>query len=244
MSGRVALVTGGTRGLGAAVSEALVEREATVIAVFRSDVVAASSFRDRCGGRLEVRQIDVTDPTACRALVNDIVASYGRIDYLINNAGAVREKKFADIGPEAWDASLALNLSAAFYLSQAAVVPMRAQQFGRIVNVCSVSATMGSPFQVDYAAAKSGLIGLTRSIARAVARASVTVNCLVLGGFETDLLDHLALTDRSLIESNVPVGRFGEPREFAHAVLSLLDDDASYITGATVALDGGLAMGQ
>jgi acetoacetyl-CoA reductase/3-oxoacyl-[acyl-carrier protein] reductase len=102
---------------------------------------------------------------------------------------------------------------------------------------------MGSPYQVDYAAAKSGLIGLTRSMARAVARASVTVNCVILGGFDTDLLKDLTLTDRSWVEANVPVGRVGHPREFAHVVLSLLDDDASYVTGATVAVDGGLSMG-
>jgi NAD(P)-dependent dehydrogenase (short-subunit alcohol dehydrogenase family) len=244
VSGRVAIVTGGTRGLGAAVSEALVGRDVTVAAVFRSDVKSADSLRHRCGERLVTRQIDVTDPAACSALVRDVVAEHGRIDYLVNNAGALHEARLADIGTGEWDASLALNLSAAFYLSQAAVAQMKAQRFGRIVNVCSVSAMMGSPFQIDYAAAKSGLIGLTRSMARSVARASVTVNCVMLGGFETDLLGDMTLSDRSMIEASVPIGRFGRPREFAHAVLSLLDDDASYITGATVAVDGGLAMGE
>lgn len=244
MRDRVALVTGGTRGLGAGLSEALVERGVTVVAAFRSDRTAADALSDRCSGRLDVRQVDVTDEEACVALVQTVVAEHGRIDYLVNNAGGVHEQKLTDIGRDDWNASLALNLSAAFHLSRAALGPMKTQRFGRIVNVGSVSATMGSPFQVDYAAAKSGLIGLTRSMARAVARASVTVNCVLLGGFATDLLDDLTLTDRSLVEGNVPVGRFGEPREFAHAVLSLLHDDASYITGATLAVDGGLAMGQ
>ncbi len=244
MTERVALVTGGTRGLGAAVSEALVGRAVTVVGVFRSDRASAESLRDRCGGLLEIHQVDVTDPAACTALVDGVLAAHGRLDYLINNAGAVREARLAEIGTDQWRTSLALNLSAAFFLSQAALVPMKAQRFGRIVNVSSVSATMGSSFQVDYAAAKAGLIGLTRSMARAAARSSVTVNCLVLGGFETDLLEDLALTDRSIVEASVPVGRFGRPEEFAHAVLSLLDEDASYITGATLAVDGGLAMGQ
>jgi len=177
-------------------------------------------------------------------LVDGVLDAHGRLDYLVNNAGAVHEARLAEIGTDQWRASLALNLSAAFFLSQAALVPMKAQRFGRIVNVSSVSATMGSSFQVDYAAAKAGLIGLTRSMARAAARSSVTVNCLVLGGFETDLLEDLALTDRSIVEASVPIGRFGRPEEFAHAVLSLLDEDASYITGATLAVDGGLAMGQ
>lgn len=244
MTGRVALVTGGTRGLGAAVSEALASREVTVVAVFRVDRGSADSLQERCGGHLKTLQVDVTDPAACTALVNEVVAAHGRLDYLVNNAGAVHESRVGEIGTAQWRASLDLNLSAAFYLSQAVLVPMRAQGFGRIVNVSSVSATMGSSFQVDYAAAKAGLVGLTRSMARAAARSSVTVNCLMLGGFETDLLDGLTHTDRSVIEASIPVGRFGRPEEFAHAVLSLLDEDASYITGATLAVDGGLAMGQ
>jgi acetoacetyl-CoA reductase/3-oxoacyl-[acyl-carrier protein] reductase len=243
MSQRVAVVTGGTRGLGAALSAALVARQVWVVAGYHSDSASASALRDRCGDRLDTLQIDVTRPAACQSLIDRVVAEHGRLDYLVNCAGAVHESKAAELDPSAWDASVALNLSAAFYLSQAALVPMKAQQFGRIVNVGSVSASMGSPFQIDYAAAKSGLIGLTRSMARAVARASVTVNCVILGGFDTDLLKDLTLTDRSGVEANVPVGRFGQPREFAHMVLSLLDDDASYVTGATVTVDGGLSMG-
>ncbi|HEX3841571.1 MAG TPA: SDR family oxidoreductase [Acidimicrobiales bacterium] len=243
MTPRVAVVTGGTRGLGAALSSALVARHVSVVAAYRSDTASATALRGRCGDRLYLSQVDVTQPAACRSLIERVVAEHGRIDYLVNCAGAVQEAKATDLKPEAWDASVALNLSAAFYLSQAALVPMKAQQFGRIVNVGSVSASMGSPFQIDYAAAKSGLIGLTRSMARAVARASVTVNCVILGGFTTDLLKDLTLTDRSRVEANIPLGRFGEPREFAHVVLSLLDDDASYVTGATLTVDGGLSMG-
>jgi acetoacetyl-CoA reductase/3-oxoacyl-[acyl-carrier protein] reductase len=240
----VAIVTGGTRGLGAAVSEALAGRGVQVVAAYRSDSSAAASLRDRCGDLVATRQVDVCDPQACGSLVAGVVAQHGRLDYLVNAAGGLHEAKVADVGAGSWAASLALNLSAPFYLSQAALAPMKAERFGRIVNVGSVSADLGSPFQVDYAAAKSGLIGLTRSLARAVARSSITVNCLVLGGFETDLLAELTLTDRSAIEASVPVGRFGHPREFAHAVLSLLDDDASYITGTTVVVDGGLGMGR
>jgi NAD(P)-dependent dehydrogenase (short-subunit alcohol dehydrogenase family) len=239
----VALVTGGTRGLGAALSLALVEQGVEVVAAYRSDADAASELVERCGGALDARRIDVTDAEADRALVESIVEAHGRLDYLVNCAGSVHEAKVADIGPADWDGALALNLSAAFYLSQAALVPMKAQRFGRIVNVGSVSASMGSPFQTDYAAAKAGLIGLTRSMARAAARASITVNCLVLGGFTTDLLDDLTLTDQDLVATNVPVGRFGSPREFVHAALSLLADDASYTTGATITVDGGLSMG-
>jgi NAD(P)-dependent dehydrogenase (short-subunit alcohol dehydrogenase family) len=243
MTGRVAVVTGGTRGLGAALSSALVARGVSVVAAFRSDRASASALRQHCGDRLHPSQIDVTQPAACRSLIEKVVTEHGRLDYLVNCAGAVHEAKVAELEAAAWEASLAVNLSAAFYLSQAALIPMKAQHFGRIVNVGSVSGSMGSPFQVDYAAAKSGLIGLTRSLARASARADVTVNCVILGGFDTDLLDDLTLTARSRVEASVPIGRFGQPREFAHAVLSLLDDDASYVTGATLTVDGGLSMG-
>jgi NAD(P)-dependent dehydrogenase (short-subunit alcohol dehydrogenase family) len=240
---RVAIVTGGTRGLGAAVSAALADRNVMVAAAYRSDDASAQRLRQTCGTRLQVHRVDVTDPSACTLLVEQVIAEHGRLDYLVNNAGAVRESKAVDLDPIAWNESLALNLSAAFYMSRAALSTMKEQKFGRIVNISSVSASMGTPFQIDYAAAKSGLTGLTRSLARAVARASVTVNCLVLGGFETALLSDLTLTDRSAVESSVPVGRFGQPRELAHAVLALLDDDASYITGAILTVDGGLSMG-
>jgi NAD(P)-dependent dehydrogenase (short-subunit alcohol dehydrogenase family) len=243
MNGRVAVVTGGTRGLGAAISSALAARGATVVAVFRADHEAAQLLRAQCGDAVVGRQADVTDPEVCRELVAEVVQVHGRIDYLVNNAGSLREARVAEVTADMWRRTLDANLSAAFYLAQAAMAPMRAAGFGRIVNVGSVSALMGSPFQVDYAAAKAGLVGLTRSLARSVARSSVTVNCVVPGGFETDLLGDLTLTDRAVVEAAVPVGRYGRPPELAHAVLSLLADDASYITGASLVVDGGLSMG-
>lgn len=241
---RVAVVTGGTRGLGRAVTEALLARGTAVVAVYRHDTDAASELGARHGDRLVTEQVDLSRPDACRELIASVSDRFDRIDYLVNNAGAVHEARVPDIGPAEWEASLAINLSAPFYLSQAALVPMRARRFGRIVNVGSVSATVGSAYQAPYGAAKAGLVGLTRSLARMAARSSVTVNCLLLGGFETDLLAALTLTERSQVEANVPVGRFGRPEEFAHAVVSLLDDRASYITGAVLAVDGGLGMGQ
>jgi acetoacetyl-CoA reductase/3-oxoacyl-[acyl-carrier protein] reductase len=153
------------------------------------------------------------------------------------------EHRMAELSSSAWTASLDVNLSAAFYLSQAALVPMVAQRFGRIVNISSVSAAMGAGFQVDYAAAKAGLIGLTRSLARVVARKGVTVNCVLPGGFATDMLDDMTLTDRDQVEHSVPAGRFGEVAELTHVVTALLHDDASYVTGAVIAVDGGLSMG-
>ena len=242
---RVAIVTGGTRGLGAAISSRLVADGVTVAAAYRQDDAAAERFvaQHRATRMATTHQIDVTEPESCRQLVADVLATHGRIDYLINNAGSLHEQRLADLSAEAWDETLRINLTAAFHLSQAAIILMRAARFGRIVNVGSVTAVMGSPFQIDYAAAKAGLVGLTRSLARSVARAGVTVNCVLPGGFSTDLLTELTLTDSASIERSVPVGRFGRPEELAHVIAALVHDDAAYVTGAVIAVDGGLAMG-
>jgi NAD(P)-dependent dehydrogenase (short-subunit alcohol dehydrogenase family) len=242
---RVAVITGGTRGLGAAISTRLAAEGVTVVAGYRADDVSARRFAAEIAapGGITTHQVDVGDPRMCRQFISEVITVHGRIDYLINNAGNLSEHKLDDLTPEHWDDSLRINLSAAFHLAQAAIVPMRQARFGRIVNVGSVTAVMGSPFQVDYAAAKAGLVGLTRSLARAVARAGITVNCVLPGGFTTELLSELTLTDSEAIEHMVPIGRFGKPRELAHVVASLVHDDAAYVTGAVIPVDGGLGMG-
>jgi acetoacetyl-CoA reductase/3-oxoacyl-[acyl-carrier protein] reductase len=242
---RVAIVSGGTRGLGAAVTKRLNAQGAAVVAAYRANDDAAKSLVGQVAdpGLVETRRADVSDLSSCRDLVQGVLAVHGRIDYLVNNAGSLDERRVSDISSEGWEHSLRTNLSSAFYLSQAALEPMRAQRFGRIVNISSVTAVMGSAFQAHYGAAKAGLIGLTRSLARANARRGITVNCVVGGGFETDLLEDMTLTDRKDVERSVPVGRFGQPAELAHVVAALLHDDASYVTGAVIVVDGGLSMG-
>lgn len=242
---RVALITGGTRGLGQAVSNRLVSDGVTIAASFREDHVAAEAWYNSLERRANVslHAGDLGEPDVCRRLVAEIVDRYGRLDYLVNNAGIMSERKLADIDPTTWDLSLGRNLSSAFYLAQAAVPTMAAQRFGRIVNIGSVSAAMGSPFQIDYASAKAGMVGLTRSLARAVARKGITVNCVIPGGFETSILEEMKLTNRSVIEKSIPIGRFGRPEELAHVVVSLLHDDAAYVTGSVIVVDGGMSMG-
>lgn len=241
---RVAVVTGGTRGLGAAISTRLVGQGVHVVAAYRSDDGAAERLLSTVGvSAISVRRADLAEPAACRRLIDETFEAHGRIDYLINNAGTLREHELPEITPDDWNLTVQTNLSAAFHLSQAAIALMRSARFGRIVNVGSVTAVMGSPFQIDYAAAKAGLVGLTRSLARTVARAGITVNCVIPGGFSTDILSELTLSDAAAIERSIPVGRYGHPEELAHMVASLVHDDASYVTGAVIAVDGGLGMG-
>jgi acetoacetyl-CoA reductase/3-oxoacyl-[acyl-carrier protein] reductase len=244
--GRVALVTGGTRGIGRAISQRLALEGMRVAAAYASDADAAMALQNWAkehDRRITLHRADVAGPVACRRLVGEVVGEHGRLDALVNNAGLVVERRRAEVTADDWERHIAVNLSAAFFLTQAALGPMSEQGFGRIVNIGSVTAAMGSPVQIPYAAAKAGLLGLTRSIARSVARKGITVNCVVPGSFDTELARNLAHTDRERVTEMIPVGRWGRPEELAHAVALLLDERASYITGSVITVDGGMSMG-
>jgi acetoacetyl-CoA reductase/3-oxoacyl-[acyl-carrier protein] reductase len=241
MARRVALVTGGTRGIGAAISSSLAASGVVVVAGYHQDAAAAEEFEARTNA--QTAQVDIGDPAACSALVQQIHDGHGRLDLLVNNAGLLVERPSTEATLDDWDRAVAVNLSAAFHLSRAAIPTMRQRQFGRIVNISSVTAVMGSPTEAVYGAAKSGLHGLTRSLARETARDGITVNCVVPGVFETDMTRSMPERTQAAIMKMIPVGRRGNPDELARAVTFLLDDAAGYVTGAILTVDGGLSMG-
>jgi len=246
MTERVAIVTGGTRGIGAAISELLAADGIHVAAVYAGNHAAAAELAGRltaAGGSVSAHAGDVADPQFCRTLVAGLVTSRGRVDYLVSNAGLLVENSVSRMTSEQWDQALRVNLSAPFHLAQAVIGPMTEQGGGRIVNIGSVTAVMGNPVEAGYGAAKAGLLGLTRSLARAVARKGITVNLVVPGVFETGMTSSMRPEAQEAIRAMIPLGRRGDPRELAHAVRFLLADEASYITGSVVTVDGGLSMG-
>ena len=244
--GRVALVTGGTRGIGAAISARLLAAGASVTAVYAGNDAAAESFAAAMAGQpgsLTTRRADVADPAACRAVVADVMGAHGRLDHLVNNAGILVESPVRSMTTDDWDRALSVNLSASFHLAQAALEPMVEQRSGRIVMISSVTALMGSPVEAGYGAAKAGLHGLSRSLARSVARKGITVNVVVPGVFETDMTASMDPADQAAIKAMIPLGRRGDPAELAHAVMFLLDERAAFVTGSVVTVDGGMSMG-
>ena len=240
-SERVAIVTGGTRGIGEAVTRRLVATGTRVVAVYRGDAAAASALAAELD--VDTRRVDIGDAAGCASLVAGVLDRYGRVDHLVNNAGLLLEAPSTDTDEAGWEQVVNVNLSAAFHLCRAVIPPMRDGGFGRIVNVSSVTAVMGSPTEAAYGAAKAGLHGLTRSLARETARDGITVNCVVPGVFETEMTLSMPERTQQAILRMIPVGRRGAPDELARAVGFLLDDDAGYVTGSVLTVDGGLSMG-
>lgn len=246
MTERVAIVTGGTRGIGASISEVLTADGVHIAAVYAGNHENARALAARlgaAGGSVSLHPGDVGDPDFCQSLVAGLVGARGRVDYLVSNAGLLVENSVSRMTRDQWDDALRVNLSAPFHLAQAVIAPMTDLGSGRIVNVGSVTAAMGNPVEAGYGAAKAGLLGLTRSLARAVARKGITVNLVVPGVFDTEMTRSMRPEAQEAIRSMIPLGRRGDPRELAHAVRFLLADEAAYITGSVLTVDGGLSMG-
>jgi 3-oxoacyl-[acyl-carrier protein] reductase len=243
-TGRVAVVTGGTRGIGAAVTRALLEAGARVFAIYRQDEAAARAFADqsaRCGDRLALRRLDVADAGAVEAFWSEIEAAVpAGVQILVNNAGIRRDAIVGMMAIEDWKAVIDTNLSGSFYMSKLAVRSMMRGRFGRIVFVTSPSGDHGFAGQGNYAASKAGQVGLMRALAREVAKKGITANCVSPGFVETELLADITEDAKKAHLATVPLGRFGKPEEIAWAVLSLCSKEASYVNGSVLEVTGGL----
>lgn len=241
LEGKVALVTGASRGIGRAVAELLAGRGAKVIgtATTESGAEAISQYLGPNGKGLA---LNVTDPTSIESVLKSIRTEFGDIDILINNAGITRDNLLMKMKDEEWQAILDTNLTSVFRLSKAVIRAMMKKRSGRIITIGSVVGTMGNAGQVNYAAAKAGLIGFSKSLAREVASRGITVNVVAPGFIETDMTRALTEEQRSGILAQVPANRLGEAREIASAVAFLASDEAGYITGETLHVNGGMYM--
>ena len=243
LSGKVALVTGASRGIGRAIAGRLAGQGATVVAAARGDHAkeSADEITSR-GGRAEAISLDVTDAAAVEAAPAAVVARHGRLDILVSNAGITRDQLLMRMKREDWDAVVATNLTATFLLAQAAMRPMLKQRGGRIVVVSSVVGQMGNAGQANYAASKAGLIGFCKALAREVASRQVTVNVVAPGFVDTDMTRAIAANAKVDWATQIPLGRLGTPADVAAAVGFLASDEASYITGHVLAVNGGMYM--
>jgi 3-oxoacyl-[acyl-carrier protein] reductase len=243
LAGKVALVTGASRGIGAAVAKALAAQGATVVAAARgSNAEANVAEIVAAGGRAEAASLDVTDPPTVGAVVSGTLARHGRIDILVNNAGIAKDQLLLRMKREDWDAVIATNLTSAYTCSQAVLRQMIKQRSGRIINVSSVVGQIGNAGQVNYAASKAGLIGMAKALAKEVASRGITVNVVAPGLIDTAMTRALGAGTSETWEAQIPLGRLGTPQDVAWTVCFLASDEAAYITGQVVAVNGGMYM--
>jgi 3-oxoacyl-[acyl-carrier protein] reductase len=241
LTSRVALVTGASRGIGRATAWALARQGAMVVAAARGDNARPVAEEIAAAGlKAEALALDVTDGQSVDAAIGGVLERHGRIDILVSNAGITRDQLLLRMKREDWDAVLATNLTAAFTICQAALRPMLKQRAGRVIAISSVVGQMGNAGQANYAASKAGLIGFCKSMAREVASRGITVNVVAPGLIETDMTKGLTGTSREDWAERIPLGRLGSPEDVAHAVCFLASDEASYITGHVLAVNGGM----
>ncbi len=243
LTGKTAIVTGASRGIGRGIAALLASRGAHVVAAARGDNAAETvAAIQQAGGRAELAAADVTDAASVGALVGGTLERHGRIDILVNNAGIARDNLTLRMKRDDWDQVLATNLTAAFTTVQAVLRPMIKQRGGRIISISSVVGQMGNAGQANYAASKAGLIGFSKALAKEVASRNITVNVVSPGLIETDMTKAISEQAQGDWTSAIPLGRLGTPADVAAAVCFLASDEASYITGQVLAVNGGMYM--
>jgi acetoacetyl-CoA reductase len=237
---RVALVTGGTRGIGAAISTALHKAGRSVIASYAGNDAAAEAFRAETG--IDTMKFDAGDFAQCEAAVHQIIASHGPIEILVNNAGITRDGTMLRMTRDMWDAVIDTNLGSCFNLCKLTFEGMKSKKFGRIVNVGSINGQAGQYGQVNYAAAKSGIHGFTKALAQEGARFGITCNAIAPGYVDTDMVRAVPEDVLQKIIARIPMGRLGRAEDIARGVCFLTADDADFVTGATLSINGGQHM--
>ncbi|MCW5695370.1 MAG: 3-oxoacyl-[acyl-carrier-protein] reductase [Bauldia sp.] len=241
LSGKVALVTGATGGIGGSIARAL-HRQGAMLALSGTRREAletmCAAFPDRCGAF----PCNLTDHADADTLIPAVEAAFGRVDILVNNAGITRDGLLIRLSDQDWDDVIALNLTAAFRLTRAAMRGMLKRRYGRIISISSVIGIAGNPGQANYAAAKAGLMGMTRVLAKEVASRSITANCVAPGYIDTPMTSELNEKQVAAIMKDVPSDRLGTPDEVAAAVVYLASDEAAYVTGQTLEVNGGMHM--
>ena len=244
LDGAVALITGASRGIGAAICDTLAAQGATVIgtATSGSGASAISARLEALGVNGVGVSLDVTDPAAAEACVATISEQYGPVSILVNNAGITRDNLFMRMKDDEWNDVISTNLSSVFRMSKLVVKPMVKARKGRIINISSVVGITGNAGQVNYAASKAGLLGMTRSLARELGSRSITVNAIAPGFIESDMTDALPEAQKDKLKGEIALGRLGSPDDIAQTCLFLASDAAAYITGQTISVNGGMVM--
>ncbi len=237
---RVALVTGGTRGIGAAISRALKAAGCRVVASYAGNDAAARAFAEETG--ISVLRFDAGDYGACEVAVAEIVKEHGPIGILVNNAGITRDATLARMTRAMWDAVIATNLNSCFNLCKLTFDAMRALKFGRVINISSINGQAGQYGQVNYSAAKAGMIGFTKALAQEGARHGITVNAIAPGYIDTEMVRAVPEEALQKVIAKIPVGRLGDVEEIARSVVFLAGEAAGFITGATLTINGGQYM--
>ena len=245
LDGKTALVTGASRGIGRAIAIRLASEGAAVAINYAGNVKAAEEVKaviEAAGGRAMLVQADVADSTAVDAMIKAVIEAFGQIDILVNNAGITRDGLLMRMKEEDWDAVINTNLKGIFHCTKAVSKLMMKKRYGRIVNTASVVGLIGNAGQSNYAAAKAGVIGFSKSMARELASRGITVNMVAPGFIDTDMTAVLPDKVREAMVADIPLGKIGTPENVADAVVFLVSDQASYITGQTINVDGGMVM--